>query len=224
MIFDLGDRAGVWRLIEDFAAHWASPLTPGDGVDEAELTAAEERLCLRLPDAMRQAYRLFGRRDDLTDNQDVLLDLAGIGVDGDVLVYRVENQGAAYWGVRLTDLDQADPPVVMRLDLVEKDAESWEPWLDRFSLACAEIVLSESLFADGPVNNAALADATALEQLFERLPVPEYPASRSGPGTRWFAGPDVVLREDQRQRLWVRARTSEALARVLAELPCEWEL
>jgi hypothetical protein len=49
--------------------------------------------------------------------------------------------------VRLADLDVVDPPVVMRLDMADKQAESWTVWLDRFSMACVEMVLSEYLFS-----------------------------------------------------------------------------
>ncbi|WET76226.1 SMI1/KNR4 family protein [Amycolatopsis sp. QT-25] len=223
------DRAGAWRFIQGFAAHWMSPLGQDDGCGEAELTAAEDRLGLRLPAALREAYGLFGRRADLTSNQDELFSPDELDVDeaGEVLVFRVENQGAASWGVPLADLDAADPPVVMRPDLEDKQAESWDAWLDRFSLACVEVVLSESLFSDdelGGHRELTEQDVALLEQLYARLPMPEYPASQTGPGIRWFAGPDLVLREDGRQVLWVRGRTAESFEEVLHALPGEWEL
>lgn len=206
-----------------------SPLGQDDGCGEAELAAAEDRLGLRLPAALREAYGLFGRRADLTSNQDELLSPDELDVDeaGEVLVFRVENQACASWGVPLADVDAADPPVVMRLDLEDKQAESWDAWLDRFSLACVEMVLSESLFSDDELaghRELTEQDVALVEQLYARLPMPEYPVSRTVPGIRWFAGPDLVLREDGRQVLWVRGRTAESVEEVLHALPGEWEL
>lgn len=122
-----------------------------------------------------------------------------------MLVFRVENQVSAYWGVPL-----ADPPMVMRMDLEDEYAEPWDAWLDRFSLACVEMVLSESLFGDDELGgHRALTerDVALLEQRYTRLPMPEYPVSQTVPGIRRFADPDGVLREDSRQLLWVRGRT-----------------
>ncbi|WP_223184536.1 SMI1/KNR4 family protein [Streptomyces sp. CBMA152] len=86
-----------WRFIQGFAAHWADALEHGDGWTEADLVAAEERLGVRLPVAMREAYLLFGRRRDLTSNHDELLAPDELYVDdaGEALVFRHENQGAA---------------------------------------------------------------------------------------------------------------------------------
>ena len=98
----LGSRQGAWRFIRRFAQSWLTPLSDGDGWAEADLQAAEERLGVRLPPAIGEAYALFGRRQDLTSVQDQLLDPDELEVDvtGAVLVYRVENQSVALWGCR----------------------------------------------------------------------------------------------------------------------------
>jgi hypothetical protein len=222
-------RQDVWGFIKAFTAAWASGLTADDGVGDDELDAAERRLGLRLPVAVREAYALFGRRDDLTSNQDQLLNPADMYVDGDgqALVFRDENQGAARWGVLMVDLDKPDPPVWIKLDLADKEAERWEAWLETFSSACVEIVLSESLFAsDELADNRAqhTGDTGVLVERFARLALlPDYPTSQvSVPGVRWFAGADLILRDDQRMWLWVRARTASALDGLRVELPGDW--
>jgi hypothetical protein len=68
----LVDREG---LDVRFAGSWRSPLTERDGCGEDELAAAERRLGLRLPAAVREAYALFGKWPDLTSNQDGHVDL-----------------------------------------------------------------------------------------------------------------------------------------------------
>jgi hypothetical protein len=86
-------------------------LEDGDGYSAAELDAAEGRLGLVLSPAFREAYGLLGRRDDLTSNHDRLRPLDELEVDerGEALVFRDENQGAATWGVLLSDLGEDDP-------------------------------------------------------------------------------------------------------------------
>ncbi|RBQ15810.1 SMI1/KNR4 family protein [Spongiactinospora rosea] len=222
----MADRAGAWDFIRGFAATWRCPLTEGDGWPEANLDAAEARLGLRLPAALREAYRLLGRRTDLTSLQDVLLSPAQLTVEDQALVFRVENQSVSLWGIPVSHLEQPDPPVVVRMETADHAAETWNGWLDRFSHACVEIVLSESLFSCEQLgDNRELADEEAgtLERRFTRLPLPEYSTSQATvPGVRWFAGPDLIIRDDHRAWMWVRARTADALARIRRELPGEW--
>jgi hypothetical protein len=98
----LGSQQGAWGFLRRFAERWLMPLTEDDGWAEADLQAAEQRLGVRLPPAIREADGLFGRRRDLTSVQDRLLGPEELEVDatGDVLVYRVENQSVAVWGCR----------------------------------------------------------------------------------------------------------------------------
>jgi hypothetical protein len=220
----LTDRAAAWTFIRDFAAEWVSPLTADDGCDATELDAAETRLGVRLPAALREAYRLFGRREDLTANQDRLVPPDKLTVDHGMLVFREENQWVALWGVRLEDLDQDDPPVVMWVSLADPTADAISPWLDRLSVACVEMVLSESLFVPEELSDSlelAEGDVEAMDQWCTRLPLPNYP---QGENTRWYTAPDLLLRNDSDSWLWVRARTPEALEDARDRLPGEWQM
>jgi hypothetical protein len=226
----LDDRQAAWRFIRHFAANWLTPLADGDGWNDAELDAAERRLGVRLPAAVREAYGLFGRRRDLTSNQDTLLDPAELYLEpaGEALIFRVESQGFAHWGVLTADLDQPDPPVMVKLNLRNDQAESWHAWLRTFSSTCIETVLSESIYAREELgDNKAQddADAEQLEQRYEQLALPDYPTPPAGgAAVRWFTGPDVVLRDDQQGSLWARARTAAALEQMRRNLPGYWEM
>ncbi|WP_119726410.1 hypothetical protein [Thermomonospora amylolytica] len=59
---------------------------------------------------------------------------------------------------------------------------------------------------------------------YERLPMPDYPmwAVPEGSPIRWFTGPDVIIRDDAREWVWVRARTAEALQAVREALLGDW--
>jgi hypothetical protein len=206
-------------------------LGPDDGCPADALDAAERRLGLRLPVALREAYALLGRREDLTSRQDRLYapDELKLDATGSVLVYRIENQNCAQWGIPIADLHQPDPPTVFH-QYGFAEAE-WRPWLDRVSLAVLEMVLSEALlgadwgtvyYGNRPLDAAAVG---LLERHFTRLAVPDYPlwAEPDGPPVRWFAGPDVLLRDDGDVWLWVLTRTLTALDAVMEEiLPGDW--
>ncbi|WP_040840674.1 SMI1/KNR4 family protein [Nocardia brevicatena] len=222
-VHGVADRAGVWRFIAGFAAHWISPLADADGWSEADLVAAEENLGVRLPSAMRKAYRLFGRREDLTGNQDFLLSPAHLDLDetGEMLVFRVENQGVWEWGVSMADPYEPDPRVAIRLS--GDDPEQWGAWLDRFLLACVEMVLSESLYSAVHISEPLSADDLArVERMYSRLPIPECHVFADDSGIRWFAGQDVLLRVDPADCLGARARTAEALDRLRRSFPENW--
>ncbi|MFF0431730.1 SMI1/KNR4 family protein [Streptomyces sp. NPDC004327] len=218
-------RSDAWAFIQGFAAHWAgAALGSGDGWTEADLDAAEARLGLQLPTALREAYVLFGRRRDLTSNHDVLLAPAELYVDDvkEALVFRHENQGAASWGILLDSLQDDDPAVFIRLDLADKNAERWEEWLKRLSLCFVEIALSESLHADEELCDFLDLDEDSLELLetnFVRLPFPAYPI---GEETRWFLGQDVLVRDDDGAAILARGRTREAIDRVRDLIPGDW--
>lgn len=212
------DRQAAWRFVRAFARDWSRrPLTEADGYAPADLDAAQARLGLPLPAALRDAYQLLGRRPDLTDNQDSLLAPKDLYLDADrgVLVFRVENQSCAYWGIRVTDLDQDDPPVVVRADLVRPTADDWAAWLGRVSVAFVEIVLSEALCADEDLMGWVTPDETGLPEdiaaTFRRLPLPEYPISQQ-PGSRWYAHDEIILRDDRGTAMF-RARTEAAFDR-----------
>ncbi|MEV4534085.1 hypothetical protein AB0J82_09660 [Asanoa sp. NPDC049518] len=56
----LDTYADVWRFIRSFAAEWAEPIREADDVTRAELDEAEQRLGVRLPEVIREAYQLIG--------------------------------------------------------------------------------------------------------------------------------------------------------------------
>ncbi|MFG2910526.1 SMI1/KNR4 family protein [Kitasatospora sp. NPDC048286] len=207
-------RPGAWALVRAFAAYWGEPLGPGDGFTDAELDAAELRLGLRLPVALREAYRLFGRRADLTSSQDVLLTPTELYVLDGALVYRAENQGCAHWGVLLDDLDREDPPTVGRLDLADKSQERWEPWEESFSTAAAAMALMEKLLEDH--------ELTDFLELEDELPVGLRELPALGRNFRWYQGPEALIGVAEGAWVVARARTPQALEALYEAVPGEW--
>ncbi|MFF3333507.1 SMI1/KNR4 family protein [Streptomyces sp. NPDC002888] len=225
VVFDMHDglaralrgRAEAWDFLRAFAAHWTRPLEPGDGWSAEAVAGAERRLGVALPAALREAYVLFGRRTDLTSNHDTLLGPDELYVSDGALVYRVENQGCAFWGVALEDLERADPGTLIRPDLADKSQERWEPWEPSLSAACVSMVMSETVLRDdGLTDHGEVAEGELdLVGILRRLP-------DIGPELRWFSGPDVLVREVEGGFLDVRARTEEALDAVREAIPADW--
>ncbi|WP_146169313.1 hypothetical protein [Actinoplanes italicus] len=224
------DAAGARRFVEEFAAHHSGPITPGDGYDEAEVSATEDRLGFALPAALREAYIHYGRRDDLVACQDYLLAPGELKPDrtGTVLVFRSENQSVTHWGVPLARIGEPDPPVVYHDDTV-----GWRPWMDRLSSACMEMVLSEWILggdrdAPGRADNRTLTEeaVAVLEARAQRLPLPGYPqwAAPDDPPVRWFTMPGTVLRDDGTTWLWARTETKKQLRQLRRLLPGDWLL
>ncbi|MET9496949.1 SMI1/KNR4 family protein [Streptomyces sp. NPDC006552] len=213
----LPSRTEAWQFVADFAAYWQQPLQPGDGWSVEEVEAAERRLGLVLPGSLREAYLLLGRRTDLTSNHDTLLKPDELHVLDGALVYRVENQGAASWGVLLADLDNDDPGTVIRPDLADKSQERWDAWESSLTVACVEMVMSEVvLFAGGFTDYLELdAEEAGLVEQFRELPA-------VGRDVRWFADADVLIRELDGFCLNVRSRTEEALDRLRESVPGDW--
>lgn len=221
------DASSAFEFIEWFLREWLTPLRDGDGCTAEQVAIVEDWLGLRLPASMVTFYRLLGRRIDLTRNQDTLIFLQSLRVVDGSLVYRIENQACVSWGVRVADLELADPPVVFCEGYGE--GKPWRPFLDSFSLAVVEMVLAESLAGRAGVHANLPVDDDAqiarLEAVCERLPFPDYPAwwqPEVPQAARWFTMPGVLIREDSRTWLWVLARDSASLDRLREALPGNW--
>jgi hypothetical protein len=215
-------RTDVWRFIQDFAARWARPITDADGFPEETLDLAEAALGVRLPAAVREAYRLLGRREDLTSGNGKLYppDQLGYDATADVLVFRAAHQAVAYFGVSLADKATPDPPVLLYTTYADKTQESWEPFMDRFSLACVDLVLWEMVEA-GPYSDGRDEtddDHATLAGDLTPVPCPHYPDDF---GSRWYVSADTILRRDPG---WIAlaARTPEALDAFRRAHPGNW--
>jgi hypothetical protein len=217
------DAVGAWRFIRLFADGYASPIVAGDGWDDGDLREAETRLGFSLPASLRTAYGLMGRRRDLTSAQDRLLlpDQLEIDESGRALVFRWECQRVVEWGIPLSAVADPDPPVVFRYS----SALTWYPFLERFSLACVEMVLSEWIICGAPyAANLELDDETLalMEQQLHRLPLPDYPFWPDGGPVRWFERSGVILREDPGTWLWAGATSPDGIATIRCALPGAW--
>ncbi|MEU8927219.1 SMI1/KNR4 family protein [Kitasatospora sp. NPDC048545] len=245
MAESLRGRAGSWALVSGFAAYWGEPLGPDDGFPDADLDAAERRLGLRLPAALREAYRLFGRRADLTSNHDVLLTPDELFVLDGALVYRAENQGGAHWavptaclvpvgpdhsaaeggGIERGDVDGGggiDGGGVDREDpptVIRTDLadKSQERWepWEEHFSTAAAVMAMTEKLLEDHELTDFIESEDDLPDGFRELPA-------LGRGCRWYQGPGVLVSVVEEAWMAARARTPEALEALYEAVPGDW--
>ncbi|MFD8757051.1 SMI1/KNR4 family protein [Kitasatospora sp. NPDC059577] len=221
--------AAAWRFVERFATHLGAPVEATDGCTEEELAAAEQRLGLRLPGALREAYGRFGRRFDLFGGQEQWIPLEDVEVEDGVLVFLAERYW--YWavGIPVAQAVVDDPPLVTDATPGDPVAAVWQPMADRFSAAFVESVLNGNLLCDdmgGMRREMMPGDLERVER--ELTPMPPFEDGPEEDGCRWYAGPDVLVCVDRTdpdvQLGWicVRAFNRQALDGMCGALRGDW--
>jgi hypothetical protein len=199
-------REERWNVVKTFFRGWYGELDSADGCTEQSIRAAEERLKLTLPTALREWYVLAGRRTGVWSCQDHFLLPETLRAENQKLVIYVENQGVVRWAVQLDDIANDDPPVFVT-DLC--DPEIWIEECSAVSIfALSQMLLSVKFSestrysANGQATNASLA---AIAQSYERLALPDlnWPP---GP-TRIYGGQDLVIETDGETWIWVSGRS-----------------
>lgn len=112
-----------WKLAKQIINGWWKPLNE-DGVSDAELEVAEARLGIRLPEAVREWYLMAGKRTDLINVQDHILSPNVLRIEeGSFLVFCLENQNVVQYGISLSTISLADPPVLVTAGNFATDAK-----------------------------------------------------------------------------------------------------
>jgi len=87
------------------------PLTTRSGVAPPVLDAAEKRLGVRLPTALREYYLVAGAERRFNTCFQRLLPPSKLWIDGRRLVFMEENQSVVFWGIASKASNQVDPTV-----------------------------------------------------------------------------------------------------------------
>ena len=85
-------------------------LNPIDGLRADSITAAERKLKLRIPTALREYYLIAGRLP-LNKEHNRLYAPSDLKVNEGKLVFMEENQCVVFWGMDASSLGQDDPEV-----------------------------------------------------------------------------------------------------------------
>jgi hypothetical protein len=218
-------RAERWRRLSALVAGWFERQPGGDGCTEENLLAAEARLGMPLPAALRDAYLLFGRREELTvTDYSTMLPPERLRVRGGVLFFweMEEHQIVTEeWGIRLVDFPLDDPPVVF-LDGrgPEKGAAPTPAFagadqgLSRFFLRMSlDVVIHASDYSDYLESSSAERTAQIAAQ-FPRLDVGELTGH---PTPAFHGGEGVLLRLDEEIEL--ASPNKKSYRRAVKKLP-----
>ncbi|HWE97228.1 MAG TPA: hypothetical protein VG269_24930 [Tepidisphaeraceae bacterium] len=201
------DREGRWNALKVFFKGWYGEIGPADGYTEQSICAAEERLKLTLPTALREWYALAGKRTNVWSCQDRFLPPDKLRAEDNRLVIYVENQGVVKWAIQLQDLADDDPPVFVT---DPQDSADWieeSPAVSAFALSQmllgAKFSESTTYSANGQATNASLA---AVARSYVRLGFPDlkWPL---GP-TRIYGGRDLVIETEGENWIWVSGKSS----------------
>ncbi|PWU08551.1 MAG: hypothetical protein C5B50_29335 [Verrucomicrobia bacterium] len=99
-------------------------LTSRDGIPLDEFEAAEKRLGIRLPTALRAYYLVAGRERSLNHAHNRLCALGDWQMHAGKLVFMEENQWAVVWGIAAGG-EQADNPPVYQGPVVDGEPSGW---------------------------------------------------------------------------------------------------
>ena len=226
----LANRENRWSLLTDFVAEWYTPLREGDGYSPEELDAAEHRLRLKLPLALREWYRLVGRRKDIIAMQNFLASPEDLEImdENGLLVFYCENQQVVGWGIQPNDLGLVDPPVWLDdsgLHDTQQEPIRENDTLSEFAL---QMVVLETRF--NPVNEVFQALNRVAPKTFGKVersfvPLgfpdwhwPSYP-------TRFYGADDLLIQVFGEEDPWlqVTARSLNAFEEAKKVLEVDWE-
>jgi len=226
----LSTRQDRWSLLKDFIAEWHRPLEDGDGYSASELDAAEQRLGLKLPEALREWYGLAGHRKDIVAVQnflrlpDHLFTRQEEDIQEDVcevLYFYSENQSVVNWGILASDLVLDDPPVYLdETGAIENHTLS--------EFITQMVVLETTCFGSALGGNSA-ANLEALEtvkQSFVSLGFADWhwPVSPS----RLYGGNGILIETEASPEgdcwIWMGAQTREALQEAAQLFSLDWEV
>lgn len=200
------------KRYQDAIAALARPLAPEDGEPAESIEAAEARLGIRLPAALRDYYLVAGRFDPLNQAHNRLFPPGDWFVDAGRLVFMEENQAVVFWGV-VPDGD--DPPVWQGVNLTDQPIE-WHEEVER----CSEflVVMLHWQAVCGGLEFAGIADIT--QEQAGRIRAAWRFIGKSG-DLEAFGGEGraaCIIGGDDSPQLYVGGRTEEDFEAIEAEL------
>lgn len=208
-------RAERWRLVEELIENWFSTVQAKDGYAETELAAAEHRLGVQLPTALREWYLLTGKRMDVWSCQDTQLHPQKLELDAedDALFFRVECQGCDWLGIRSCDLEMEDPPVYRfgQRGVEPRDTpRQVSPTVTAFALAVLLLHIPlQPRFVGGDCSTQAVW--STIEPKVTQCDLPERCFRDGASPIYFYETTDVILMKSEMGDLMVVARNENAI-------------
>jgi len=213
-------RQAAWQQLSLFLEGWFGPRTPDDGVSDALILAAERRLGLELPQAVCEAYRLFGNRPEITAAVGLMVPIEDLAIQDGALIVWFDPEDDTMWGIPLERLFDHDPPVrIGSAALRDPVVTGWCDTQERFSQLFVDRALHEAVESSMYGGRAAQASDTLalVDRSFARLDFPDgvYPASP----TRLYAAEGALIVVEGTDHVIIGATTYEGYRRAIAPFP-----
>ena len=217
------------------------PWQPGDGYEEAEIQAAETRLGFRLPATLRNFYRAWGKRKDLIDRQQSLLEPYTLMIRAGALIVFAENQGCWLWAVQCEALEEDNPPIVVGDPVLGQ--VGWEvpspPWRQshaQLSSLLDDIIYQHAFYFGGAIHGGqtsaflhppTMEQIAWLEQHWRKATVTPMGFGLCSNLDAAWQGLPLYVRDGQAIHWWelacsIVAREAEALDEIAETLQLTW--
>lgn len=212
----LSTRQDRWSLLKDFIAEWHGPLKRGDGYPVSELNATENRLGLKLPEALRELYQLAGKREDVYAAQNYLVTPDELEIEEGLLEFYCENQGVVHWGVKPDDLYLPDPPVYLYDEGMDEESQEINRENGRVSEFASQMAICEIVITREPLklrlsprnDENAIAKIKMIEREYTYLGFPEWHWPNFP--VRFFGTEDTLALTIEGKWLYLAANTETA--------------
>src|SRR6516162_3465864 len=109
------------KVFRGFAAIYLKrEWSTADGLPEKAITAAEKRLGIKFPAAMKSFYLSLGKAQDFCSIHNFIFHPKDVSFEEGYLIFMDENQSVVSWGIKKPDLDKPDPNIWQRNNSAEK--------------------------------------------------------------------------------------------------------
>jgi hypothetical protein len=143
-------------------------LTARDGMPAGRIAAAEKKLGLRLPAALRDYYLVAGRERSLNHAFNHLRAPGGWEKHASKLIFLEEQQCVVVWGVTVAASSPADDPAVFQGPMVDDEPSGWYLEQRRCSAFLVFMLHLQAAYGGGMRFTGAAAAAKSLIKALDR--------------------------------------------------------
>ncbi len=219
----------IWSPHAEHVQSLFKPWCRGDGYTEVIIQQKEAQFGIRFPPILRDFYRAWGNRNDLTGDgrATYLFGFNHLFMTRNYLIIGATHQTTFYFAISITDRDPDDPPVYFAVN--DDVPHSWNLSHNHVSAFLDEVAYQNALSGTalhGGVSERQPRDLEAsIAQHWRKLEV-DAPVWGLVPGIampRWavYVGDGQVLAGHQ--QIWAAARSLDDLAEIARVLSLRWE-
>jgi hypothetical protein len=203
------------------------PLSKRDQVSEAQIQEAENKLGIRLPEALRAYYLIAGREKILNHSFNRICLPSEWETHAGKLIFMEENQAVVVWGTAASRRPPPDP-LVFQCPLVGGDLDKWYPERTRCSLFLKFMIHLQAAYGGGM---PCTTSAPVTSDLSSRLK-PNWSFGGEVNGMRVYSRNHQVAcvtkwrdlgTKHAHWRIFAGATTKQGLSEIASDLGVQWD-